>query len=166
MAIVTKKIDPQWYDAIETGRKKYELRLADFDIQEGDILRLEEWVGEGENRKPTGRVIEKKIGYIRKFDMEAWMKRQPEIKEKGMYVLQFDETGDDESYDAQRESYGLFFLAIAFALIAGLAVNILDRLLQPYGWIYGLFVAILFVVLVERVNTLLQRQLDKRKSRK
>jgi ASC-1-like (ASCH) protein len=75
MAKITKKIDTEWFDAIESGKKKYELRLADFDIQEGDILRLEEWVREGENRKPTGRVLEKKIGYVRKVDMNAWLER-------------------------------------------------------------------------------------------
>lgn len=90
MATVTKKILPEWFDAIISGQKKYELRLADFDIQAGDTLRLEEWIGEGEDRKPTGRVIEKKVDYVRKVDLDCWLKTQPEIEEKGFYVLQFD----------------------------------------------------------------------------
>lgn len=90
MKTVTKKILPEWFDAIEKGQKKYELRLADFDIEDGDILRLEEWVGEGENRKPTGRVLEKKISYVRKIDLKGWLQTQPEIEDKGFYVLQFD----------------------------------------------------------------------------
>jgi hypothetical protein len=90
MKTITKKILPEWFDKIEAGIKKYELRLADFDIQDGDILRLEEWVGEGEDRKPTGRFIEKKISNVRKVDLQSWIDIQPEITEKGFYVLQFD----------------------------------------------------------------------------
>jgi Flp pilus assembly protein TadB len=161
MTIVTKKILPEWYDMIASGKKKFELRLADFDIKDGDILRLEEWVGEGENRKPTGRVIERKVNYIRKVDLQDWVKQQPELSEKGFYILQLDE--ESEKYDAQRESYGLFFLAIAFAIVGGLAVAILDRLLQPYGLLYGLFVAVLFLVLTFVVQRGLERNLQKRK---
>ncbi len=90
MTTITKKILPEWFDAIASGKKKYELRLADFDIEDGDILRLEEWTGEGDDRKPTGRVIEKKVNYVRKVDLSAWENSQPEIKDKGFFVLQFD----------------------------------------------------------------------------
>jgi hypothetical protein len=89
MAIITKKILPEYFEAILSGKKKFELRLSDFDISEGDILRLEEWEG-GENRKQTGRVIEKKATYIKKIDLDSWIKTQPEIVEKGFYVIQFD----------------------------------------------------------------------------
>jgi len=90
MAIITKKILPEWFDAIESGKKKYELRLADFDIQDGDTLRLEEWIGEGVDRTFTGRFLEKKINYVRKVDLAGWVKNQPELNDKGFYVLQFD----------------------------------------------------------------------------
>ena len=90
MAVITKKILPEWFDKVASGQKKYELRLADFEIQDGDTLRLEEWVGEGENRKPTGRVIEKTVNYVRHVDLATWLQNQPEIHEKGFYVLQFD----------------------------------------------------------------------------
>lgn len=90
MAIITKKILPEWFDAIQSGQKKYELRLADFDIQNGDVLRLEEWTDETKDRKFTGRVIEKSITYVRKVDLESWLKNQPELIEKGFYVLQFE----------------------------------------------------------------------------
>jgi hypothetical protein len=90
MAIIIKKILPEWFDAIQSGQKKYELRLADFDIQDGDTLRLEEWTGIGEDRKPTGRSVEKKITYVRKVDLKEWTKMQPEILEDGFYVLQFE----------------------------------------------------------------------------
>jgi hypothetical protein len=90
MTTVTKKILPEWFDAIAAGQKKYELRSADFDIKDGDILRLEEWVGEGDQRRATGRVMEKVVTYVRHVDLAGWLETQPEIKEKGFYVLQFD----------------------------------------------------------------------------
>jgi hypothetical protein len=90
MKTITKKILPEWFYKIEAGIKKYELRLADFDIQDGDTLRLEEWVGEGENRKPTGRVLEKKVTWAKKVELKDWIEQQPELTEKGFYVLQFE----------------------------------------------------------------------------
>lgn len=89
MATVTKKISSEWFEAIASGQKKYELRLADFDISEGDTLRLEEWT-DGVERSFTGRFLEKKINYVRKVDLASWLEQQPELIEKGFYVLQFD----------------------------------------------------------------------------
>lgn len=43
MAIINKKIWPEYFDAVASGNKKFELRLNDFDIKEGDTLVLEEW---------------------------------------------------------------------------------------------------------------------------
>lgn len=95
MKIITKKIDTEWFELILAGKKKYELRLADFDIEEGDILRLEEytkngWVGDKEKREPTGRFIEKKVTFVRKTDLKGWVDSQPELIEKGFYVIQFE----------------------------------------------------------------------------
>lgn len=88
MKTIIKKIDTEWFEAILNGEKDYELRLADFDIETGDILRLEEWTG-GKNRKPTGRVIEKQVSYVRKVDLKSWLEQQPELLEKGFYVIRF-----------------------------------------------------------------------------
>lgn len=90
MKTITKKIDTEWFNAIESGVKNYELRLADFEVEEGDLLRLEEWIGEGNGRHSTGRVIEKTLTHVRKVDLDSWIKKQPELIEKGFYVLQFD----------------------------------------------------------------------------
>ena len=89
MAIIKKKISTKYYELVVAGKKKFELRLADFDVAEGDTLLLEEWAGEGENRVFTGRTIEKKVAYILKFDLDAFGQKK-EIEEKGLYVLQFE----------------------------------------------------------------------------
>lgn len=87
MKVVTKKILPEWFDAIQNGSKKYELRLADFDIEVGDTLRLEEWDGVGPDRKFTGRFIEKKVTHLRKVDLKSWIAEQPELLDEGFYVI-------------------------------------------------------------------------------
>jgi len=43
MAIIYKKIWPEYFKKIISGEKKFELRLADFEINESDTLVLEEW---------------------------------------------------------------------------------------------------------------------------
>ena len=52
MAVIIKKIQQDFFEAIVSGKKKYELRLNDFAIAEGDTLVLEEW-DDGEPRKFT-----------------------------------------------------------------------------------------------------------------
>ena len=56
MAIIKKKIHPEYFDMVKSGKKKFELRLADFDIKEGDTLILEEW--NPETKQYTGRKLE------------------------------------------------------------------------------------------------------------
>ncbi len=90
MKTVIKKIDTQWLEMILSGKKKFEVRFSDFDIEEGEVLRLEEWVGEGEERRATGRFIEKKVTYAPKIDLKSWLEKQPDVLEKGFYVIQFD----------------------------------------------------------------------------
>ncbi len=41
MAIIHKKVWQEYFDKIISGKKKLELRLADFEVNEGDILVLE-----------------------------------------------------------------------------------------------------------------------------
>ena len=42
--IIKKKIWPKYFNEIVAGKKKCELRLADFAVEEGDELVLEEWI--------------------------------------------------------------------------------------------------------------------------
>ena len=87
MAKIVKKILPEHFELIASGKKKYELRLADFLIQEGDTLVLEEWNSDNlETRQPTGRVIEKVATYVRKFSFDELK----QMKEKGFYIIQID----------------------------------------------------------------------------
>ncbi len=85
---IVKKILPEYFDLIESGVKKYEFRVADFDVEENDILVLEEWDSlDHATRKPTGRVIEKTVTYPRKFRLDEF-KQLKAIEKYGFYILQ------------------------------------------------------------------------------
>ena len=86
MAIIKKKIWPRYFELITSGKKRFELRLNDFDIKEGDILILEEW--DPETEQYTGRKMEKTIDYVLKFNLDDFG-QEKEIKEKGLLVIQF-----------------------------------------------------------------------------
>lgn len=86
MAVIKKKIWPEWFELIKSGKKKFELRLADFRIKQGDVLVLEEW--NPKTKKYTGRKIEKKVKYTLRFKLDDFG-QEKEIKKKGLYVIQF-----------------------------------------------------------------------------
>jgi len=87
MATIKKKIWPEYFEEIESGKKKFELRLADFNIKEGDILVLEEWNPETKNY--TGRRIEKKVDFVFKFRLDDFGQKK-EIERRGLFVIQFE----------------------------------------------------------------------------
>lgn len=93
MREIHKKIDKEYYELILSGQKTFEYRVNDFECEPGDILILEEWeYGEGmasvENRRPTGRVIRKKVGYVGHTKDFSWLER-PDVKaDLGKYGAQ------------------------------------------------------------------------------
>lgn len=54
------KILPEYYDAVHTGLKQFEIRFNDRDFHVGDFIILREWNGE----KYTGRAIRCLVTYI------------------------------------------------------------------------------------------------------
>ena len=84
MKEIHKKISPEYFEKILSGEKTFEYRVNDFDCQPGDILVLDEYEytkGQGttEGRRPTGRSIRKKVGYVgRTLDFD-WLNR-PDVK--------------------------------------------------------------------------------------
>lgn len=88
MKTIQKKIWPEYFEAIVSGKKKYELRLNDFDIEEGDVLLLEEW--DPETKEYTGRKIEKKVTYVGKFRTDKLFWPEQEIQEKGLQIISLE----------------------------------------------------------------------------
>ena len=65
---IEKKVWPEYFEAIQDGRKTFELRLNDFEINEGDILVLKEW--DPETKSYTGRELEKTVTYVGKWKLD------------------------------------------------------------------------------------------------
>lgn len=64
---IKKKCWPELFQKILDGKKNSDVRLADFEIKEGDILILEEY--NPETKKYTGRTIRKKVKNLIKLKL-------------------------------------------------------------------------------------------------
>ena len=88
MAIIKKKIWPEYFEAVESGKKKGELRLNDFEVNEGDTLVLEEW--DPKTKEYTGRKMEKKVTDVSRFKIDQLFWPEEEIKEKGIQIISLE----------------------------------------------------------------------------
>ncbi len=83
---IEKKVWLLYFQKILEGKKTYELRLADWECHEGDILMLREW--DPKTKKYTGRVIEKEVTYVGKTkNLKFWS--QEEIDKYGFQIISF-----------------------------------------------------------------------------
>lgn len=84
MAMIQKKILRKYFEEIQNGSKTFEVRLADFDIHEGDTLVLREW--NDTTSSYTGRYLTVPVAYVFKTkDLEFWKKE--EIVDLGLLVI-------------------------------------------------------------------------------
>ena len=88
MRVIEKKILPAYFEAVASGKKKFELRLNEFEVSEGDYLLLKEW--DNANQRYTGREIKKKVTYVGKYNVEDLFWPEAEIKSKGLLILSID----------------------------------------------------------------------------
>jgi ASC-1-like (ASCH) protein len=86
MRTIEKKVWPEYFKKIKENKKQFEVRLADFEIEEGDILILKEW--DPEKKEYTGEKIKVKAGFIIKIpeNMEKFHTKD-EIDKNGFYVI-------------------------------------------------------------------------------
>lgn len=92
---IIKKVLPEYFQDIIDGKKKYELRLNDFEIEPEDTLILEEWTSaDPKNRRATGRSLEKKVSYLRKFKLQDLWWSKDDIEEKGLQIISFENKAD------------------------------------------------------------------------
>ena len=84
MREIRKKIWRTYFDKVESGEKTYEVRLADWGCNEGDVLILEE-VLDGTDEL-TGRSVTKKVGFVGKTkDFTFWT--DEEVDKYGYQVI-------------------------------------------------------------------------------
>jgi ribosomal protein S17 len=84
MKRIEKKTWPEFFQKILDGEKNFEVRLADFECNPGDVLALREW--DPKTEQYTGRAIEKTVTFvINTKDLKFWPKE--EIEKFGLYVI-------------------------------------------------------------------------------
>jgi hypothetical protein len=81
---IEKKIWPEFFEKVKSGEKTFEVRLADFPCNVGDVLQLREW--DPKTMKYTGRKLEKKVTYVVKTnDLKFWPPK--DIEKYGFQIL-------------------------------------------------------------------------------
>lgn len=82
---IEKKVKKEYFEAILDGRKRFEVRLADFKSKPGDILVLKEQ--NPKNNKLTGRKIECEIVYnLNTKEVEKFYSKE-DIEKYGLLIL-------------------------------------------------------------------------------
>lgn len=82
--VIEKKIWPEYFAAVLSGDKNFELRLADFECKKGDTLLLREW--DPGKKEYTGREVNKEVTYVgRTKDMTFW--QEEDIKKYGYQII-------------------------------------------------------------------------------
>lgn len=81
-----KKVWPEYFQKIIDGKKNFELRLADWECNEGDILVLQEW--DPQTKNYTGREIEKEVTLVFKTKTISFWSDE-DIKKYGYQILSF-----------------------------------------------------------------------------
>lgn len=90
MAVVEKKLNTEYFDQVASGKKKYELRLNDFAVAEGDTLILREWDKEAQTY--TGRKVEKRVTAVNRFklgDIYAFNSKE-EVDRLGVQIISIE----------------------------------------------------------------------------
>ncbi|MBP6891478.1 DUF3850 domain-containing protein [Candidatus Shapirobacteria bacterium] len=84
---IKKKIWPQYFEKIKSGDKTFELRLADWKCNVGDVLILQEW--NPETKSYTGRELSKTVSYVLKTKdiKNAGMWTEEEINNYGFQII-------------------------------------------------------------------------------
>jgi len=98
---IRKKTWPEYFEKVLNGEKNIDLRLADFELNKGDILVLEEY--NPQTKQYTGRVVKKKVVNLIKVNPTEMVSSENiekfgfyEIElEKGISVIQAQEKVDD-----------------------------------------------------------------------
>ena len=87
MTKIEKKAWPEKFQEVLDGKKNFEIRLNDFDIDEGDVLVLKEW--DPTTKTYTGRELEKTVGYVLKLPLDELTKFWPkeDIEKHGIQII-------------------------------------------------------------------------------
>jgi hypothetical protein len=88
MKTIRKKAWPELFEAMLSGKKNFDLRLNDFEVNEGDTFILEEW--NPVTKEYTGRKLEKKVTYVGRWKINEMFWPKEEILEKGLQIISLE----------------------------------------------------------------------------
>ncbi|MEK7619424.1 MAG: DUF3850 domain-containing protein [Patescibacteria group bacterium] len=88
MALIRKKCVPEFFEPTLSGEKKFDLRLNDVDIKEGDVLIQEEW--DPVKQAYTGRSITRKVTYARVFRIDQLSWPEEDVRKYGLRVVSLE----------------------------------------------------------------------------
>ena len=91
MGMIHKRTWTPYFEKILSGEKNSDIRLADFDIEEGDTIVFEEW---NPDTGYTGRSVTKIVGKLFKVKItDFWLMK--DIEEKGVYLIELSKNDKD-----------------------------------------------------------------------
>ena len=82
--VIKKKIRADYFEVVASGQKTFEVRVADWDCQQGDTLELIET--DSKANQPTGRSLRRKVGYVAKTKDFSFFSDQ-EVAKHGYQVI-------------------------------------------------------------------------------
>ena len=85
---IRKKTWPDLFEAVASGKKKFDMRLNDFEIHEGDTLVLEEW--DPKTKEYTGRKLEKRATFVWNFKTSELFWTKGEVDDKGFKIISLE----------------------------------------------------------------------------
>lgn len=84
---IKKKTWPELFNKILESKKNSDVRLADFDLKEGDILVFEEY--NPKTKKYTGRTIKKKVKNLTKLNLTDFSSYE-DFKKYGHWLIDLE----------------------------------------------------------------------------
>ena len=87
MSTIEKKSWPETFRGIVKGKERFEVRLADFKIKEGDTLVFKEW--NPKTRKYTGKKLSftvRKLVKVQPKKLESYYSKK-DIEKHGFFII-------------------------------------------------------------------------------
>jgi len=85
---IKKKTWPELFQKMLDGKKNADVRLADFEVGEGDVIVFEEY--NPESREYTGRVLKKRVKNLNKIKLTDFNSVE-DINKFGHWVIELED---------------------------------------------------------------------------
>lgn len=86
--IIHKKTWPDYFNKLLSGEKKFDCRIADFEVSTGDVIIFEEY--DPDLKSYTGRILEKKITFVGRTKDWTFFD-QKDIDQYGYIIMSLDD---------------------------------------------------------------------------